>query len=308
MRKRFIERSFGGLLLLAGAAIPAFGTTFTFNFNSLTGYSSSAGDQESSIASQLTTQLQTVCPSCTITATSGAAAVIDKTYTGEGYVVGPTSGDHFMPETLGDTPGPTAGVNNPDVSGDAIASNSQYSYSTLHNEGFTNQFLSNTNDSSNQLASEISFQFSGLTISGASFNFEAFPSNAGAGFEFEAGKNTNGTDTLIYSQNGVKPCGTVNGCGGAPAGTDGSSTVSSNNNPETNVQYIGSWSDISGGTGPLSATELDFVDWPPTIGIDNLTITFSTPPSGVPEPGSFVLLGTAALGALLIARRRPRQA
>jgi len=303
MRKRFIERFCGGLLLVAGAALPAFGTTFTFNFNSLTGYSSSAGNQASSIASQLTTQLQTVCPSCTVTATSGAAAVIDKTYTGEGYVVGPTSGGNMMPETLGDTPGPTAGVNNPNVSGDVITSNSQYSYSTLHSEGFTNQFLANTNDSSNQLASEISFQFSGLTITGASFNFEAFPSNSGAGFEFEAGKNTNGADALIYSQNGVKPCGTVNGCGGAPAGTDGSSTVSSNNSPETNAQYIGNWS------GSFAAsTELDFVDWPPTIGVDNLTITFSTPPSGVPEPGSFVLLGTAALGAFLIARRRPRQA
>ena len=303
MGKWAISTLCGGILLVAVAGIPAFGATFTFNFNSLTGYSSSAGNQESSIASQLTTQLHTVCPACSVIATGGStAAVIDKTYTGEGYVVGPTSGSNVMPETLGDTPGPTAGVNNPNVSGDVITGNSQYSYATLNSDGYSNQFLSNTNDSSNQLANEISFQFSGLTITGASFNFEAFPSNGGAAFEFEAGTNTSGTDPVISSQNGVKPCATVNGCGGAPAGTDGSSTVSPNDNPETNVQWIGSWS------GNFAAsTELDFVDWPPTIGIDNLTITYNTP-SGVPEPGSLLLLATAALGAVLIARRRPRQA
>jgi hypothetical protein len=52
--------------------------------------------------------------------------------------------------------------------GSGAFGNSQYNYSQLHTQGFTNQFLSNTNDSSNQLANEISFQFSGLTITGAS--------------------------------------------------------------------------------------------------------------------------------------------
>jgi PEP-CTERM motif len=311
VQRALIKGFCGGLLLITVAAIPAFGTTFTFNFNSLTGYSSSAGNQAASIASQLTTQLQTVCPTCSVVATGGStAAVIDKTYTGEGYTVGPTSGGSVMPETLGDTPGTATIYNtaaqstaaNPSGTGLAGAGafgNSQYSYSQLHTQGYTNQFLSNTNDSSSQLANEISFQFKGLTITGASFNFEAFPSASGSGFEFEAGNNTNGTDSVIFSQGGVTPSG---------SGSDGSSTRSTNDNPETNAQYIGSWSDISGGTGPLSATELDFVDWPPTIGIDNLTITFTDAPSGVPEPGSVALLGTAVLGAFLIARRKLQKA
>jgi hypothetical protein len=42
---------------------------------------------------------------------------------------------------------------------------------------------------------------------------------------------------------------------------------------------------------------LSFADWPSTTGIDNLVITWHTPPVGtaaaVPEPASLLLLGTA---------------
>jgi hypothetical protein len=300
------------VLAFAGLGGYAHAGTFTFNFGALTGlYSSSANGatQAIQIAAQLTTQLRTAagCSTCTITATSptyGADAVIDKTYTGEGFAVGPTSGlnntGSVVPETLGD-------IGN----GTTVTSDSQFSYTTLHNNGFNTQFLSNTNDSSQQgfcgsggtsACSEISFQFSGLTITGASFNFEVFPSAGTTGFEFEAGNHTNGTDAMVMSQMGVKPCTTVGGCG-AGSGTDGNSVRSTNDTVETNAQYIGSWSDITGGTGPLSATELDFVDWPPTIGISNLTISFNTPP-GVPEPSSVLLLATACIGVVLSLRRK----
>jgi hypothetical protein len=99
---------------------------------------------------------------------------------------------------------------------------------------------------------------------------------------------------MVFSQSGVTPSG---------SGSDGASTRSPDDDPETNAQYIGSWSGSF-----ASSTELDFVDWPPTIGIDDLTITYSDPPANVPEAGSVILLGTAALGALLIARRRLRKA
>jgi hypothetical protein len=286
------------LLTFAGMGGYAHAGTFTFNFNALTGYSSGAGNQAASIAAQLTTQLQTVCPLCTITATpstnaNDAGAIIDKTYTGENHVVGPTSGSNVRPETLGDIPNNTT-----------VTSDSQYTYSQLSST-FNTQFLSNTNDSSGQnycgaggtsACSEISFQFSGLTITGASFNFEIFPSAGATGFEFEAGNNTTGTDSVLFTQMGVKPCTTVGGCG-AGSGSDGSSTMSQSGS-ETDLQYIGSWSGSFSGS-----KELDFVDWPPTIGISNLTISSPNLP-GVPEPSSVLLLATACVGVVLSLRRK----
>jgi len=296
------------LALVNLASTPIFGATFTFNFNSLMGYSNTAGDQGTSIAAQLTAQLQTVCPGCyvtipTTTASNGnqMGAIIDKSYTGDRNVVGPTSGSHVISETLGDTP-----------SSAVITSNSQYTYSQLHTERFTNQFLATTNDSSHGLSNQtgiedqITIQFHGLSVTGASFNFEIFPDGSSQqppDFTLEAGNDTTGVDTVVnpFPQSGVLPCGTAGNCGSpkqTSSGTDGSnihSPASTTSNTEKNAQYIGNWS----GTFS-SSTELDFVDWPATIGIDHFTITFSP----VPEPGSLILFGTVLAWLVLKLRDR----
>ena len=213
-------------------------------------------------------------------------AVVDKTYNGEGYAVGPSNGSgSYKSETLGDTDGAT--------------SNSSFTYAQLSST--YDSFLANTTDGSSQISNEIVMKFSGFAINGTvSFDYEVFPDGTGQtpDIQFQAGNNSNGVDSFVntFGVNGVQN-------GVAPGGGNGTNMHSANSGSanETNKQYIGHWS------GSLSnVNELDFIDWPATIGIDNLQITFNTPTPPVPEPSSMILLGTAAAGALLMARRKRR--
>jgi hypothetical protein len=81
---------------------------------------------------------------------------------------------------------------------------------------------------------------------------------------------------------------------------DGNSTHSpgsGTNHRETSKQYIGTWS----GTLATPALELDFVDWPATIAIDNLRVDMH-----VPEPGAIGLFSAAVLAMGGLLRRRLR--
>ena len=81
--------------------------------------------------------------------------------------------------------------------------------------------------------------------------------------------------------------------GSTPAPGNNDSADSSS---ETSKQTIGYYSTTING-----ATELDFLDWPATIAIDNLTITYHN----TPETSSMMLLacGLAGLGLLVFAKR-----
>ncbi len=292
------------LLFFATAAVAsATSVTFTFDTQTINGTTINGLSDTASIGAIQTYMNQVLsaagCVGCSVSVTGAAA---DTTYNGEGNVVG--SGAKSL--TLG-------------TSNNATSNSSQAPSSTF------DTFLANTNDSSQQQASQITMKFSGFTINGsASFAYEIFPdgtcpvlnsANCGGNptngiypnqpdMKFEAGTNSNGTDPLVstFGNNG-----TQYGLTPSSTGADGSSITSPNNptssNPELSPQYIGTWS------GSLSnVSELDFIDWPATIGVDNLSVSWntSTQQSPVPEPFSVVLLGTIVGGIAL--RKKFRKA
>ena len=271
------------LIVAAGVEIPAYAATYSFNFNSL-----SENATASQIATYMTTYLRTNgCTGCTVTV---VGAVADTTYDGDGNVVGPSG----HPLTLGTSDGATS---NSSTTPTGVLGKTNNLIS-----GTVDTFIANTSDSASQISSEIYLDFSlgtGVMISSASFDYEIFPDGGPEqppDFTFEAGSNTNGTDAAVTS---FGANGTQYGVTPSSSGSDGSSTKSPDGSRENSAQYIGTWS------GSLSnVTELDFIDWPATIGIDNLSIT--TDP--VPEPSSVILLFTIMLGIGLMARRRSQKA
>jgi len=264
-----------GLFLLASPVVKA--DTFTFNFNSL-----ASGASASAIATYMDGVMS--CSNC-VTVTG---AVADQTYNGDGHVTGPGNGSKSL--TLGTSNGATASNSNSTV-------NSSY-----------DTFIANTSDSSQQIASAITIKFTGVTISNVSFDYEIFPdgtcpqlthSSCGGyavggiypnqpDFEFATGASN--TPDTAFGTNGTQ-------YGVAPGTTNGTGVHSPNSGSggtELAPQYIGTFS------GSLSgASQLDFIDWPATIGIDNLVITTTTP-----EPGSLLLFGSGLIGVAGIIRRK----
>ena len=271
------------LFLSAGVSAYAGSVDFTFdtqtiNGTTITGLSS--GANSAAIQTYMNQVLAAAgCTGCSVTVLvsgSSIGAVADQAYTADGHVTGPGTGSSAgrTSYTLGDSTGPyTLGS------------------TTTSTTGAADTFIANTNDGGGQISQQITLQFhniAGLTIN--SFDYEIFPDNTclalnsncgGTGnpnlpdLDFEAGNNTNGTDSTVATYYGVTP-GTTNG-------NAIHSPYSGTSNAELAPQLIGTW------TGSLTGdTELDFVDWPATIGIDNLQITYNT---STPEPASVALVG-----------------
>jgi len=282
------------LLCLGAVSVKADSTSVTFSFNSL-----SANETAGQIATYMDGVLAAAgCTGCTVTVTG---AVADQTWNADGNVVGPSA----QSLTLGNSNGATSNSSN--------------------TPGATDTFIANTSDSGTPIASQITMQFSGFTINGAaSFDYQIFPditcpvlnsSNCGGSpngsgiypnqpdLSFEAGSSSTVSAVTSFGTNGTQYGVTPSASNAGGDGTSTHSPLSGSLSIEKAPQYIGTWSTTSALNGD---TQLDFVDWPATIGVDNLTISWTTP-SPVPEPGSIILVGTALAGLALNRRRKTRK-
>ncbi|HWW17156.1 MAG TPA: PEP-CTERM sorting domain-containing protein [Candidatus Saccharimonadales bacterium] len=185
-------------------------------------------------------------------------SLASNSYTGDGHVVGPKG----VSLTLGTSDGGIPDKNPPDT------------------------FIDNVSSST-----EIKMVFSGLKIYSVSFDYEIFPDgtcatgvNCGSNwpdFTFMA------DGSLVFNTPGVMP--------GNPGAPYLNSPASGLKSTEKAPQFLGQSGTLTFKSG---VTKLEFVDWPATIGIDNLKISTTTP-----EPATMTLVGIGMLGLARVRRR-----
>lgn len=197
---------------------------------------------------------------------TGAAGT--NSWTGDGHVVGGVAG------TLAGSTSQTYIINNNGVLGGAAGSD----------------------PSSN----DIKMVFNGLTISSISFDLEIFPDGSCPSVSSCGTNDSNLPDfTLLAgtSSNLVQ-------IGSPWFGSTPSPCQHTTATPSPGCEAAPQLGPTYSGTIALNnVSALDFQDWPATIGIDNLSITYNTP-HPVPEPSSMMLLVTGFSWLAALRRRK----
>ena len=243
----------------------AYADTVTFSFNSL-----AQGANNGAVQTYMNSVLSATLGAGKTVVVAGAVA--EKNYTGDNHVVGPNGGSKSL--TLATSDGATVG-------GSPFLVNATKD-TFLRNVGGT----SPPND-------RITMQFFGFEIVAISFDYEIFP-NGSCPSLANCGTNQSNLPDFTFLADGVQIFHYFGVAPGTNGTYDESPLTAFNSNKELAPQLLGK------GTWVFSTPvkSLAFIDWPATIGIDNLSITV------VPEPGSILLLGTATVACLLLAKRR----
>jgi hypothetical protein len=281
------------LVLASTASLTAFSAgpaaaavTVAFKFDNMgVGSATSQGVQSSGIQSYMTTVLQGYYAGATVSVTGAVGQQGAGAYAGEGYVVGPKVGSVVTPYTLANT---TGGVLNAVPNTDGFIKNCAFA-----------------SECGGTTSSDIFINFNGHKISSFSFDFEIFPdgtcaadTRAACGGRRDAlGHRPNLPDLEIWS--GDNAAGThFDTLWGVVPGTGGtySYSINSGSNAETAPQLLGTATFTVAAGANIST--LDFMDWPETIGIDNLKVTF------IPEPPTLAFLAFGFIGLAWMARRK----
>ncbi len=273
MRKKLLLMPLAVALCLLGTSMSAEAGTVTFDFNSLASGVGSGGIQ---------TYMQSLLTGGATVSVTAGAAMTSKTYNGDGHVVGPGTGSTST--TLG-----------------------------------TDTFIRNTSGIAGW-----SFTFGGgFLIDSVQFDYEIFPdgtctqmTSAGCGGSAVGGIYPNQPDFTfstnlgsVFHYYGLTPGSGASGPAGNPSASPYThSPFSGSVATEKAPQLIGNTGLLNVGGVP-GANRLTFMDWPATIGIDNLTINYRNPPgiNAVPEPGTLFLLGSG-LAFGVYTRRKARKA
>jgi hypothetical protein len=232
-------------------------------------------------------------------------------YAGEGFVVGPKIEGTVYPLTLANTDNSATPNTNSAYWDGYNKTNNPPVLSNSKSDGFIKNCTLGACGTSSD-SPDMFIDFHGLTIVSLKFDFQIFPDGTCASLSSCGSGNPPANlpdlelwwgDNATNGKNGLNVDPIMKWVGVVPntSGTYKFSPNHSTGSGETAPQLLGisGLIKVSDYTSSNIST-LDFMDWPETIGIDNLVVTLDP----APEPATIAIFALGLLGLAGIARRK----